>query len=117
MTIVEVEFMTLVTIIGAAVLGAYLGAGVVCGFARRKVQIGMGIGAAGAAALMVLSLPGIGPRARHRARADRAPSWRIAVGISIVLGALMMLGIGFYASLPDHDQPARHGSDGCPIRS
>ena len=32
MTIVEVEFMTLVQIIGAAMLGAWLGAGVVAGF-------------------------------------------------------------------------------------
>jgi len=47
-TIVEVEFTTLITIIGAAVLGAWLGAGLVSSFSRRKVQIGMGCALIGA---------------------------------------------------------------------
>ncbi len=42
MTIIEVDFMTLISIIGAAVVGAFLGAGVVSGFNRRQVQMGMG---------------------------------------------------------------------------
>ena len=82
MTIVEVEFTTLVTIIAAAMLGAWLGAGVVAGFDRRKVQLGMGIALLGAASLMVLSLPASGRRPASRS-ASRAPSWRIAFGISV----------------------------------
>ena len=97
MTLVEVEFTTLVTIIAAAVVGAWLGAGVVAGLPRRQ-------GAARHGHRPV--------RRRHPdgALADRTsgrrPAWHsalsgaklaIAVGISVVLGALMMLGIGFYA--------------------
>ena len=96
MTIVEVEFTTLVSIIGAAVLGAWLGAGVVAGLPRRKVQIGMGTALLGAAALMVVSLTGIGP-APGEALGLTGGKLAIAVGCSVVLGALMMLGIGFYA--------------------
>jgi uncharacterized membrane protein YfcA len=61
MTIIEVDFTTLVSIIGAAVLGAFLGAGVVSGFSRRQVQIGMGSALLVASALMVLSMSGQGP--------------------------------------------------------
>jgi uncharacterized membrane protein YfcA len=96
MTIVEVEFMTLVSIIGAAVIGAYLGAGVVCELPRRKIQIGMGTALLCAASLMVFSLLGIGP-APGIALGLTGTKLAIAVGCSVVLGALMMLGIGFYA--------------------
>ena len=95
MTIVEVEFTTLLCIISAAVLGAFLGAGVVSGFSRRQVQIGMGLALLGASALMVLSLSGQGP-APGVALGLSGPKLGIAIVISTVLGALMMLGIGFY---------------------
>src|SRR4029453_14742499 len=58
MAIIQVDFLTLVSIIGAAVLGAFLGAGVVSGFNRRQVQIGMGTALLVASALMVLSMSG-----------------------------------------------------------
>jgi uncharacterized membrane protein YfcA len=95
MTIIEVDFLTLVSIIGAAVLGAFLGAGVVSGFNRRQVQIGMGTALLVASALMVLSMSGQGP-APGVALGLSGAKLGIAVGISMVLGALMMLGIGFY---------------------
>jgi uncharacterized membrane protein YfcA len=95
-TIVEVEFTTLVTIIAAAVIGAYLGAGVVAGLPRRGVQIGMGTALFGAAALMLASLLGIGPPPGV-ALGLSAAKLSVAFGISMVLGALMMLGIGYYA--------------------
>jgi len=96
MTIIEVEFITLISIIGAAVLGAWLGAGVVANFSRRQVQIGMGTALLGASALMILSMSGYGP-APGEALGLEGPKLALAVGISVVLGALMMLGIGFYA--------------------
>jgi uncharacterized membrane protein YfcA len=96
MTIVEVEFATLVAIIAAAVIGAYLGAGVVSELPRRKIQIGMGTALLCAAALMVFSLLGIGPEPGV-ALGLSGTKLAIAVGCSVVLGALMMLGIGFYA--------------------
>ena len=95
MTIIEVDFTTLVSIIGAAVVGAFLGAGVVSGFSRRQVQLGMGTALLAASALMVLSLSGQGP-APGEALGLSGAKLGIAVGISMVLGALMMLGIGFY---------------------
>lgn len=96
MTIVEVDFATLVSIIAAAVAGAWLGAGVVAGLPRRKIQIGMGTALLGAAVLMVISLSGTGP-APGEALGLTGGKLAIAVGCSVVLGALMMLGIGFYA--------------------
>ena len=95
MTIIEVDFLTLVSIIGAAVLGAFLGAGVVSGFNRRQVQLGMGTALLVASALMVLSMSGQGP-APGEALGLSGAKLGIAVAISMVLGALMMLGIGFY---------------------
>ena len=95
MTIIQVDFVTLISIIGAAVLGAFLGAGVVAGFNRRQVQIGMGTALLVASALMVLSMSGRGPEPGVALGLSGA-KLGIAVGISIVLGALMMLGIGFY---------------------
>ena len=95
MTIIQVDFLTLISIIGAAVLGAFLGAGVVSGFNRRQLQIGMGTALLVASALMVLSMSGQGP-APGEALGLTGAKLGIAVGISMVLGALMMLGIGFY---------------------
>src|SRR5262245_55460119 len=42
--IVEVEPWTLAGMIGASVAGAWCGAGIVAGWDRRRVQIGMGVG-------------------------------------------------------------------------
>lgn len=95
-TIVEVEFATLVAIIGAAVVGAWLGAGIVSGFSRRNVQIGMGFALLGAASLMLASLTGIGP-APGTALGVSGGLLITAIVISAILGALMMLGIGYYA--------------------
>ena len=95
-TIVEVEFTTLVAIIGAAVAGAWLGAGIVAGLPRRQVQIGMGFALLGAATLMLLSLTGIGP-APGTALGVAGAKLGLAILISAILGALMMLGIGYYA--------------------
>ncbi len=95
-TIVEVDFTTLAAIIGAAAVGAWLGGGVVAGLPRRQVQIGMGFALLGAATLMLLSLTGIGP-APGLALGVSGAKLGLAVGISMFLGALMMLGIGYYA--------------------
>jgi uncharacterized membrane protein YfcA len=95
-TIVEVEFTTLIAIIGAAVVGAWLGAGIVAGLRRRQVQIGMGFALLGAATLMLLSLLGIGPPPGTALGVSGA-LLGLAIVISAILGALMMLGIGYYA--------------------
>ena len=93
--IVEVDIVTLVLMIGAAVVGAWLGAGVVASWSKRKVQIGMGICLLGAATLMLMTqlqlVPGGG-------EATGLTGVKLAIGLvgNFVLGALMTLGIGLY---------------------
>ena len=53
--LVPVESTTLMLMIGAACAGAWLGAGVVVHWPRRKIQIGMGIALLGAAAMMLMT--------------------------------------------------------------
>ena len=95
-TIVTVDFTTLVLLIAAAVAGAWLGAGIVSGFSRRAVQYGMGTALFVAAGFMLASqlnvLPGGG-----EALALGGVKLGIGLAINFVLGALMTLGIGLYA--------------------
>ncbi len=94
--IVEVDFLTLISLIAMSILGAWLGAGVVCRWSRRKIQIGMGLALLAAAVLFTMAnlelMPGGG-----EALALRGP--RMALGLigNFMLGALMTLGIGLYA--------------------
>ncbi len=95
-SIVTVDFRTLVGLIGAAVAGAYLGAGVVSRLPRRAIQIGMGVALLGAASLMLMAqlqlVPGGG-----EALALSNTKLAIGMGVNFTLGALMTLGIGLYA--------------------
>ena len=94
--IVNVGMATLVGLITAAVAGAWLGAGVVASWSRRKVQLGMGGALLVAAVLFTMTnlqlIPGGGG-------ALSLGGWRFAAGLAVnfVLGALMTLGIGLYA--------------------
>jgi uncharacterized membrane protein YfcA len=94
--IVPVESKTLILMIVAACAGAWLGAGVVVHWPRRKIQVGMGIALAGAALLLLLTqlrlLPGGG-------QALGLSGTGLALGLAgnFTLGMLMMLGIGLYA--------------------
>jgi uncharacterized membrane protein YfcA len=94
--LVEVEFMTLFLLIAAACAGAWLGAGVVAGLPRGRVQIGMGTALLGAASIMLLQLLGLVPGGGTALALDGA-RLALAVGGNLVLGALMTLGIGLYA--------------------
>ncbi len=93
---VQVEMPTLVGMIAASVLGAWLGAGIVAGLARRAIQLGMGAALLVAATLFAASnlklMPGGG-------EAMSLEGWRFWAGVvgNFVLGALMTLGIGLYA--------------------
>jgi uncharacterized membrane protein YfcA len=95
-SIIEVDMSTLVLLVSAAVVGAWLGAGIVSAWPRRKVQIGMGLALLGAAALMLLGLFHIVPAGGD---ALGLGDGALVVGVagSFVLGALMTIGIGFYA--------------------
>jgi uncharacterized membrane protein YfcA len=93
---VTVDLTTLVGMIAAAVLGAWLGVGVVARLPRRAIQVGMGV-ALLISALLFLSrnlgwMPGGGDAlGLHDGRL------LFAIGVNFVLGALMMLGVGLYA--------------------
>jgi uncharacterized membrane protein YfcA len=94
-TIVKVDAVTLALMIAAAVAGAWLGAGVVAGWSRRNVQVGMGFCLLGAAALMLSSQLGLVPGGGEALELSGA---RLGIGLvgNFVLGALMTLGIGLY---------------------
>ena len=93
---VTVDPATLIAMIGAAVLGAWLGSGVVARLPKRGIQLGMGVALLAAAILFVLGILGWIP-AGGVALELRGPWFAIAVAGNFVLGALMTLGVGLYA--------------------
>lgn len=94
--IVEVRTATLVAMIAAAVVGAWLGAGVVSGWSRRRVQIGMGLALLAAAVLLLRQLAGGVPPAAD-ALGLQGAALLAGVAGTLVLGALMTVGVGLYA--------------------
>jgi uncharacterized membrane protein YfcA len=95
-TIVEVDFTTLVLLIAASAIGSWLGAGVVAGWPRRNIQIGMGLALLVAAGLMVMSAFGLAVPA-GTALGVTGVKLQIGIAVNFLLGALMTLGIGLYA--------------------
>src|SRR5579884_3790086 len=53
---VQVDPRTLISLIAASILGAWLGAGVVASWPRRKIQVGMGMCLLAAAFIMVVRM-------------------------------------------------------------
>jgi uncharacterized membrane protein YfcA len=94
-TLVPVEARTLIAMIAAAVLGAWLGAGLVARLPRRRVQLGMGLALIGAAALTASQALGVIPGG---GTALALGGMRFAIGLAcnFALGALMTIGIGLY---------------------
>ena len=94
--LVPVDPKTLVLLIVAAVLGAWLGAGVVARWPRRRIQYGMGIALLVFAGFLVLTLAHRNPTGGTLLELTGV---KLAVGFSgnLILGALMTLGIGLYA--------------------
>jgi len=99
--IVQVDVRTLIFLIGASVVGAWLGAGIVARWPKRNIQLGMGIALTVAAILFVLKnldemrgapvLPG------GDALALQGSLLAVGAAGNFLLGALMTLGIGLYA--------------------
>lgn len=94
--VVRVAPATLISMMAAAAIGAWLGAGIVGRLPRRAIQLGMGVALSVAAALFVLMnlelLPSGGP-----ALELGGGTLLFAVVMNFALGALMTLGIGLYA--------------------
>jgi uncharacterized membrane protein YfcA len=91
--------VTLVSMIAAAVVGSWLGAGIVSKWSKRGVQIGMGCALLVAAVIFFMQQESLFPGGGG----DNAPLGvrgvllAIAIGGNFALGALMSLGIGLYA--------------------
>ena len=94
--IIPVDVLTLVSMIAAAVLGAWLGAGVVAHWSKRKVQIGMGAALLAAAVFFTMQNLSLFPGGSN-AMGVRGLALVAAIGGNFLLGALMSLGIGLYA--------------------
>jgi uncharacterized membrane protein YfcA len=93
---VQVDVLTLFTMLAAAVLGAWFGVGIVSRMSRRAVQIGMGVALLCAAVLFLAKnmdwIPGGGD-----AIGLQGGVLVFAVIVNAFLGALMSLGVGLYA--------------------
>ena len=99
--IVAVDFTTLVVLLLAAVLGARLGAGIVAGWSKRSIQLGMGGTLLVAATLFVIkNLDEMRGTPMIAGGMDMGLSGTLlALGFvgNFILGALMTLGVGLYA--------------------
>ncbi|MGL6105131.1 TSUP family transporter [Romboutsia sp.] len=97
-TVIKVDSLTLITMVGASVVGSYIGAGVISRMEEKKIQLIMGIALAITAILMLLGHPKI----------NLMPIGGDAIGLTgiklvlgvignFILGALMTAGVGLYA--------------------
>jgi uncharacterized membrane protein YfcA len=106
---VPVDVTTLFSMIGSSIAGAWLGAGIVAKWPKRKIQIGMGIALLIAATVMFFGSDPANPGPFMQLTGMRVlpgggaalgvSGWKLllAVTVNFFLGALMTLGIGLYA--------------------
>jgi uncharacterized membrane protein YfcA len=94
--LVQVDVLTLASMIAASMLGAALGANTVVRLSERSVRLGMGIALLLASTLLIARLYDLLPGGSD-ALELRGPLLAVAVVGNFVLGALMTLGIGLYA--------------------
>ena len=95
--LITVDFTTLVLMILAAVVGAWLGAGVISKWPRRRVQWGMGIALFVAASIFAAQNLGLMPSGTEGTFALTGTKLYLGLAGNFLLGALMTLGIGLYA--------------------
>jgi uncharacterized membrane protein YfcA len=95
-TIVPVDPKTLILLIIAAVLGAWVGAGIISKWPRRRIQIGMGVALLVFATFLVMALASKNPTGGTELELTGT---KLIIGFAgnVILGALMTLGIGLYA--------------------
>jgi uncharacterized membrane protein YfcA len=96
LTIVPVDPLTLFSMLASAMLGAWMGAGVVAKLPKRSIQIGMGLALTVAAILLFCKQMGYFPSGGD-ALGVTGVKLLIAVMANFILGALMTIGIGMYA--------------------
>ena len=101
-SVIPVDVLTLFAMITAAVLGSWLGAGVVSSWSKKRVQFGMGAALLVAATLLLITQIQAVTGSRILPLGGDALGVRgtllvVAVAGNFLLGALMTLGIGLYA--------------------
>jgi uncharacterized membrane protein YfcA len=94
-TAVAMDVTTLVLMIAAAVTGSWVGAGVVSGWPRRNIQIGMGCALLAAASIFLMQIFGIAAPGGDTL-ALGGTRLAIGLGVNFILGALMQVGVGLY---------------------
>ena len=95
---VDMDILTLVSMIVASIAGAYLAAGIVSKFNRKKVRIAMFIAMFILATIMLCKLLGVGPFGEvGTAMGVRGIKLVIAIVVNFILGGLMSIGVGLYA--------------------
>jgi uncharacterized membrane protein YfcA len=94
--VIQVDPKTLILMIIAAVIGAWVGAGVVASWPKRNIQIGMGLALVVAAGLFAWK--NLGLAGTETGTLDLQGT-KLVLGLvgNFALGALMTLGIGMYA--------------------
>ncbi len=93
---IEVDMTTLLSMIIAAIVGSWVGAGVIAKLPEKKVQLTMGIALAGTAVLIIMKQFNLMPAGGE---AMGLTGIKLIIGIvgNFILGALMTAGIGLYA--------------------
>ena len=95
-TVVDVDPAQMAILIGSCVAGGWVGAGIVASVSRRTIQVAMAAALTAAAALMLAGMLGLIP-AGGSATAFPPRALAIAIAVSLLLGALLTVGIGNYA--------------------
>ncbi len=94
---VDVDPVTLVAMLVAAALGAFIGAGIVSKMNVNAIRVGMGIALVCCAIVFVCKLLGVGPFGLvGTATGVTGIKLVIAVVVNFFLGSLMMIGFGLY---------------------
>lgn len=96
LTSISVDLFTLVCMIISAVIGSWIGAGIISKLPEKKVQAAMGVALLGTAALLILKQLRLMPAGGD---AMGLIGTKLILGVvgNFVLGALMTAGIGLYA--------------------
>ena len=95
---VDIDPLTLILMLAASIIGALVGAGIVCKWNLKMVRLGLGVGLSILAVVLFCKNAGIGPFGVSGELLGLT-GIKLVIGIvcNFFLGALMMIGVGLYA--------------------